>query len=467
MIRLVNRLRQKFVKKKSFKKILIANRGEIAVRIIRACQELGIRTVAVHSLADKDSLHAKLADESVCIGPGPSSKSYLHIPAVMSAAEITGVDAIHPGYGFLSENEEFARICEQYEIKFIGPTADQIGTLGNKVRARAVAVAAKIALLPGSKGVIRGKEEALSLAEEVGYPLIIKAAAGGGGRGMKVVQEESQLIRLFHMAQVEAQASFGNPDCFMEKYLETPRHVEVQIVADEHGNSTFLGERDCSLQRRHQKIIEEAPCPVLTDRQKSDVGEIALKLIRSVGYQSLGTVEFLFDGKNFYFMEMNTRAQVEHPVTEMVMGVDLIKEQILIAQGERLSFIQKPFLPRGHAIECRINAEDPHTFAPWPGKITDFHQPGGPGIRVDTMVYAGYTVPSLYDSLLAKVIAHGSTRLEAIQRMIRALKEMKIEGIRTNIEFHLRLLSDEKFIAGDVSTRFIEQFIKQAGPLQR
>lgn len=443
------------------KKVLIANRGEIAVRVIRACQELGLHTVAIHSLADKDSLHAKLADESICIGPGPSSKSYLHIPSIMSAAEVAGVDAVHPGYGFLSENDEFASICEQYGIKFIGPTADQIRSLGNKVQARAIAVSAKVDLLPGSPGIIRNEKDALSLAEKIGFPVIIKCAAGGGGRGMKVVFEKSQLLKQLSMAQIEGMASFGSPDCFMEKYLEKPRHVEVQIVADEHGNYKSFGERDCSVQRRHQKLVEEAPCPVLTNEQREEVAEKALRLVKKVGYQSLGTVEFLFDGKKFYFMEMNTRAQVEHPVTEMTMGIDLIKLQIRIAQGEKLNFLDKFYFPRGHAMECRINAEDPATFAPWPGKITDFHQPGGPGVRIDTMIYAGYTVPSLYDSMIAKVICYGSDRTECIARMKRALREMKIEGIRTNIDFHLRLLSDPQFVSGDISTRFIEQFLQK------
>lgn len=439
------------------KKILIANRGEIAIRIIRACQELGIKTVAIHSVADKDSLHAKLADESICIGPGPSIGSYLHIPSIMAAAEVAGVDGIHPGYGFLSESDEFAFICEEYKIKFIGPTHSQIKALGNKVEAKKLAIKAKVPLLPGSDGVIATAKEALECAEAVGYPIIIKAAAGGGGRGMKIVWTPTDLSQALHMAQAEAKAGFGNPDCFIEKYLPNPRHVEVQLIADEHGNCTYLGERDCSIQRRHQKVIEEAPCPVLTDELRHFVGERAVSLAKEVNYQSLGTAEFLYENGNFYFMEMNTRVQVEHPVTEMVTGLDLIKEQIKIALGERLSFTKVP--SRGHSIECRINAEDPQTFAPWPGKITAYHQPGGPGVRVDGMLYSGYVVPSLYDSMLAKVITYGQDRNEALVRMKRALSEMKIEGIRTNLSFHLKVLESKEFQNSQVSTNFLAKFL--------
>ena len=439
------------------KKVLIANRGEIAVRVIRACQELGLKTVAIHSSADKDSLHAKLADESVCIGPGPSTNSYLHIPAIMSAAEITGVDAIHPGYGFLAESADFAKVCTAYNIKFIGPTPEQIRSLGDKVEARRLAIESDVPLLPGSKGTIRSNEEALEVAKQIGYPCIIKAAAGGGGRGMKIAHSETELIKQLQLAQKEALACFGNPDCFIERYLTKPRHVEVQIIADEHGNIAYLGERDCSIQRRHQKLVEESPCLDLTEDLREKVGSLAVNLAKSVNYQSLGTAEFLFQDGHFYFMEMNTRVQVEHPVTEMVMAVDLIKEQILIAQGKKLS-LKSGLHPRGHAIECRINAEDPKTFAPWPGIITGYHEPGGPGIRIDSMIYKGYRVPSLYDSMIAKVIAFGGDRMEAICRMRRALSEMKVEGIRTNIPFHLKLLEDPKFINGDVHTNFLASF---------
>lgn len=441
------------------KKVLIANRGEIAVRVIRACKELGLKTVAIHSTADRDSLHAKLADESVCIGPGPSTKSYLRIPSIMSAAELTGVDAIHPGYGFLSENAQFAKICQTYKMKWIGPEPEAIFALGNKVEARALAEKAKVPMLPGSKGVVRSEEEAEQIAAEIGYPLIIKAAAGGGGRGMKIVTKREELVRQFQLAQAEAEAGFGNPDCFIERYCKKPRHVEVQMIADEHGNYAHLGERDCSVQRRHQKLVEEAPCPVVDETLRQKLGETALRLAKAVGYTSLGTCEFLLDEDGqFYFMEVNTRVQVEHTVTEEVTGIDLVKEQIRIAQGERLSFDPKAVRIQGHAMECRINAEDPSTFAPWPGKITAYHEPGGPGVRIDGMIYAGYTVPSLYDSMIAKLITHGRDRAECMARMRRALGEMKIDGIRTNIAFHEKLMNDPRFIAGDVSTKFLETF---------
>jgi acetyl-CoA carboxylase biotin carboxylase subunit len=450
------------------KKVLIANRGEIAVRVIRACQELGLHTVAVHSTADRDSLHAKLADESICIGPGPSPKSYLSIPSLMSAAELAGVDAIHPGYGFLSENFEFANVCRAYGIKFIGPKPEHIHALGNKVSARSIAEKADVPMLPGSRGVVRTEDEAIEIAREIGYPLIIKAAAGGGGRGMKIVREEGDLLRLFQLAQVEAQNGFGNPDCFIERYCAKPRHVEIQLVADEHGNVRHLGERDCSIQRRHQKLIEEAPCPVLTQSQRDLIGATAVNLAKAVGYESLGTAEFLLDEDGrFYFMEVNTRVQVEHPVTELVTGVDLVKEQIRIAMGHELSQAVREAKISGHAIECRINAEDPSTFAPWPGKITAYHEPGGPGIRVDSMVYAGYTVPSLYDSMIAKLIAFGRDRDEALVRMRRALREMKVDGIRTNIAFHLKVLDHPKFIEGDVSTKFLETFLQNQNDAQK
>lgn len=440
------------------KKVLIANRGEIAVRIIRACQELGLRTVAVHSVADRDALHTRIADESICIGPGPSVKSYLSIPAIMSAAEIAGVDAIHPGYGFLSENAKFAEICGKYKVKFIGPKPEHIQALGNKVDARAIAEKAGVPMLPGSKGSVTSAAEAEKLAKEIGFPLIIKAAAGGGGRGMKIVRSLDELSKQYELARSEAQVGFGNPDVFIERYCEKPRHVEVQLVADEHGQVTHLGERDCSIQRRHQKLLEEAPCPIMTPEKRKIIGDTAVRLAKAVGYQSLGTVEFLMDEDgSFYFMEVNTRAQVEHPVTELISGVDLIKEQIRIARGEKLSFDPNKIELRGHALECRINAEDPTSFAPWPGKVTAYHEPGGPGVRVDSMVYAGFTVPSLYDSMIAKLITYGKDREECLARMRRSLREMKVDGIRTNIAFHQRVLENQKFIDGDVSTRFLQE----------
>ena len=441
------------------KKVLIANRGEIAVRIVRACQELGIKTVAVHSVADRDALHTRIADESICIGPGPSPKSYLSIPAIMSAAEIAGVDAIHPGYGFLSENAKFAEICGQYGIKFIGPKPEHIYALGNKVQARAIAEKANVPMLPGSLGSVNSVEDAEKLASEIGFPLIIKAAAGGGGRGMKIVRSMDQLKQQYELAKQEALIGFGNPEVFIERYCENPRHVEVQLIADEHGTITHLGERDCSIQRRHQKLLEEAPCSVLTPERRKEIGDTAVRLAKAVGYQSAGTVEFLMDEQGrFYFMEVNTRVQVEHPVTEIVSGVDIVKEQIRIARGERLSFDPSQVKLTGHALECRINAEDPVSFAPWPGKITAYHEPGGPGVRVDSMVYAGLTVPSHYDSMIAKLITFGRDREECLARMRRALREMKIDGIRTNLTFHQRVLDDPRFISGNISTKFLENF---------
>ena len=439
------------------KKVLIANRGEIAIRIIRACRELGLSSVAVHSLADKDSLHAKLADESVCIGPGPSSKSYLSIPAIMSAAELVGADAIHPGYGFLAENDEFARICNAYGIEFIGPTAQQISKLGNKVHARRLAQEAGVPLLPGTTDPVSDARSARRIADEIGYPVIIKAAAGGGGRGMKIVYNGGDIAQQLQLAATEAKASFGNSSCYIERYLDSPRHIEVQVLADKFGGNRDFGERDCSIQRRHQKVIEEAPAAILTAAQRKEVCGYALKLLAVAGYQSAGTVEFLFQENQFYFMEVNTRIQVEHPVTEVVSGVDLVKNQILIASGLRVDEISRH--DRGHAIECRINAEDPDTFAPWPGKITAYHEPGGPGIRVDSMAYSGYVVPSLYDSMVAKVIAFGNDRQESIERMQRALLELRIEGIRTNTLLHQRILKSNAFIENRLSTRFLEHLL--------
>jgi acetyl-CoA carboxylase biotin carboxylase subunit len=441
------------------KKILIANRGEIAVRILRACQEMGYRTVAVYSTADKDSLHTKIADESICIGPGPSTHSYLSIPSLMSAAEIAGVDGIHPGYGFLAENEQFAEVCGNYGITFIGPSPAQIRKLGNKVEARALAKKADVPMLPGSEGVVKNLEEAQQIAAEIGYPMIIKAAAGGGGRGMKLVYKEEELAKQFMLARAEAEASFGNGDVFIERFCQKPRHVEVQVIGDQHGNAIHLGERDCSIQRRNQKLIEESPCPVMDEAARQALGETALRLVREVGYYSAGTVEFLMDEQNrFYFMEVNTRIQVEHPVTELVTGVDLVKEQLRVAEGKELSYKQSDIKIQGHAIECRINAEDPKTFAPWPGTVSAYHAPGGPGIRIDTMVYTGYTIPSLYDSMVGKLITYGKDREEALVRMSRALTEMKVDGIRTNIPFQLKVINTDAFRAGDVSTRFLDTF---------
>ncbi|MBC61912.1 MAG: acetyl-CoA carboxylase biotin carboxylase subunit [Zetaproteobacteria bacterium] len=443
------------------KKILIANRGEIAIRIIRACQELGLETVAIHSIVDKNSLHTKLADESVCIGQNPSLQSYLNIPKVMSAAEITGADAIHPGYGFLSESSEFAKVCQEYGLVFIGPSPRQIEILGNKVEARKLAISANIPLLPGLTEPIVDLKQAKISAEEIGYPVIIKASAGGGGRGMKIVNTPGELNKQLLIAQSEAKSCFGLSDCYLEKYLSNPRHIEIQIIADHHNNVLHLGERECSIQRRHQKIIEESPSITLDQNLKNIVANYAVSLARQAEYRSLGTVEFLFQDNRFYFMEMNTRVQVEHPVTESVTGIDLIKEQIQIAKGLPLSFKQEDVTFTGHSIECRINAEDPFSFAPCPGKVKEYHQPGGPGIRVDSMLYSGYTVPPHYDSMIAKLISYGKTRKESIQRMLRALKEMKISGIKNNSEFHKRILNDSNFQNNNLSTKFIENFLSK------
>lgn len=439
------------------KKVLIANRGEIAIRIIRACRELGIKTVAVHSIADRDSLHCKLADESICIGPSESAKSYLSIPALMSAAEVAGVDAIHPGYGFLSESAEFAEVCRKYGINFIGPTPEQIRTLGNKIEARALARKAGVPMLPGSDGPILDDAQALITARKIGFPLIIKAAAGGGGRGMKVVHKEEELAKQLSLARNEALVGFGDSTVFMERFLVNPRHIEIQLMGDQHGNIVFLGERDCTTQRRKQKLVEEAPSPVLSEIERQKVGERAVELARLVNYQSLGTAEFLFENGNFYFMEVNTRIQVEHPVTEEVVGLDLVKEQIRIARGEKLTVSQSDIKLTGHAMEVRINAEDPVSFAPWPGKITAYHEPGGCGVRIDSMIYTAYTVPSNYDSMLAKLIVRGKDRNECIQRMKRALMEFKVEGIRTNIPFYIELFKDERFIRSEITISWLEE----------
>ncbi len=441
-----------------FHKILIANRGEIALRIIRACKELGIKTVAVHSDVDSESLHVKLADESICIGPAPSSKSYLNIKAIISAAEVSDASAIHPGYGFLSENAEFAEICQNCGITFIGPTAESIRLMGDKITARQSVTKVGVPILPGTKQGVPNVEEAQRIAAEIGLPVIIKATAGGGGKGMKVVHSPASLPNAFATARTEAQAAFGNPDVYIEKYCERPRHVEIQIMADQHGNCIHLGERDCSIQRRHQKLLEEAPCPVLTPELRKKMGDCAVAAAKSVGYTSVGTFEFLLDkDNNFYFMEMNTRVQVEHPVTEMITGVDIIKEQIRIAAGEKLRFKQSDIKIKGHAIECRINAEDPVKFTPCPGKIDGYHPPGGLGVRVDSAIYDQYTVLPHYDSMIAKLIVHADTREEAIARMARALDEYIIGGIRTTIPFHQKVMKNKDFKEGNVDTSFLER----------
>ena len=441
-----------------FKKVLIANRGEIALRILRACRELDIRTVAVHSTADASALHVRFADEAVCIGPAPSRESYLHVPALLSAAEITQADAIHPGYGFLSENADFAEICKTCKIHFIGPNAEVIRTMGNKVHAREAAKAAGLPLLPGSPGVIKSVEEAEGIARKIGFPVILKASAGGGGRGMKIVRAPEALAKAFATASAEAVAAFGNGDMYLERYVERPRHIEIQIVADEHGNIIHLGERECSVQRRHQKLIEESPSCALSPRLREKMGEVSVKAMKEIGYNSLGTIEYLLDEHGeFYFMEMNTRVQVEHPVTEQVTGVDLVKTQLLMSAGQKLKLTQKDVHFRGAALECRINAEDAVTFAPSPGKITAYSAPGGPGVRVDTAAYENYTVLPYYDSLLAKLISYGEDRPTAIARMKRALSEYVIRGVRTNIPFHRAALQEEDFVAGKYDTRFVER----------
>jgi acetyl-CoA carboxylase biotin carboxylase subunit len=441
-----------------FKKILIANRGEIALRIIQACRELGIRTVAVFSTADRDSLHVTYADEDVCIGPGPSTQSYLNISAIISAAEITGAEAVHPGYGFLAENASFAEALRECKIRWIGPSPDSIRLMGNKSRARKTAVEAGIPVLPGSQEPLLSAGEARTLAARVGYPVILKASAGGGGRGMRIVHGPEELEQQLQTASEEAAVSFGDGSIYLEKYLVEPRHIEFQVLGDRYGNAVHLGERECSIQRRHQKLLEEAPSPALTSELRLSMGEAAERLVRHVGYENAGTVEFLLDRTgSFYFMEMNTRIQVEHPVTEMVTGVDLVKEQLRLAWGEKLA-IASGLQARGHAIECRINAEHPETFRPSPGKVETFHPPGGPGVRVDTHVYEDYVIPPFYDSLVAKLIVHASDRQEAIRRMERALDFFVIEGIDTSIPLHREIVRDDRFRRGDVSTRFMERF---------
>ncbi len=441
-----------------FEKILIANRGEIALRVQRACRELGIRTVAVHSEADREAKYVKLADESVCIGPAPSNLSYLNIPAVISAAEVTDAQAIHPGYGFLSENADFAERVEQSGFVFIGPKAETIRLMGDKVSAKDAMRKAGVPCVPGSDGALPADPaEIIKIAKKVGYPVIIKAAGGGGGRGMRVVHTEAALVNAVAMTKAEAQAAFGNPMVYMEKFLENPRHIEIQILADQHGNAVFLGDRDCSMQRRHQKIIEEAPSPLLIQKIRDKIGERCAEACRKIKYRGAGTFEFLYENGEFYFIEMNTRLQVEHTVTEMITGLDLVQQQIFVAAGEKLKFRQKDIELRGHAIECRINAEDPYNFVPSPGRINTFHMPGGPGVRVDTHAYAGYTVPSHYDSMIGKLITYGATRDQAIARMRIALSEMMVDGIKTNIPLHADLMADAAFHLGGTSIHYLEQ----------
>lgn len=447
-----------------FEKILIANRGEIALRIIRACKELGIKSVAVYSEADAESLHVQMADEAICIGPASATSSYLKMANIISAAEVADVDAIHPGYGFLAENAHFAEICRSCNITFIGPTPEVIRQMGDKAIARDTMKAAGVPITPGSDGILATKEEALELAHKMGYPVLIKAVAGGGGKGMRVAHNDISLAQGFMMASAEAGSAFGNPAVFMEKYIESARHVEVQVIGDNYGNVVHLGERDCSIQRRHQKLVEESPCPVLTPEERKALGEAGVKAAKSVGYNSAGTLEFLYDekAKKFYFMEMNTRIQVEHTVTEEVTGIDLVKEQILVAAGMKLSFTQEDVKVRYHAIEFRVNAEDPYkNFTPSPGKVEAVHFPGGPGIRIDSHVYSGYTISPYYDSMIAKIIARGATREEALNRLHRALEEFTINGPHTTVPVGIALLMDTRFRRGEYNTAFLEKFMNE------
>jgi len=444
---------------REIRKILIANRGEIAIRIIWTCKEMGIKTVAVFSEADREALHVRYADEALCIGGAPSAESYLNIPSIISAAEITNVDAVHPGYGFLAESATFAKICEDCNIKFIGPRPDVIAMMGDKVEARRTMKAAGVPILPGSPEPIESAEEAKKLALEIGFPVIIKAAAGGGGRGMRIVRSEDELATNLELAQTEALNAFKNGSVYIERYIERPRHIEIQVLADEHGNVIHLGERECTIQRRHQKLLEEAPSPVISKELRDKMGAVAVKACKEIGYSSAGTFEFLLDEDgSFYFMEMNTRIQVEHPVTEMVTLADIVRNQIRIATGENVGYTQDEVQIVGHSIECRINAEDPVKFTPSPGRITAFNIPGGPGVRVDTAVYPGYVVPPYYDSMIAKLIVHARTRELAIARMQRALEMMVVEGIKTTIPLHQKIMADEKFQKGEFSTKFMEEF---------
>ena len=438
-------------------KILIANRGEIALRVIRACREMGIQSVAVHSTADEDAMHVHLADESVCIGPPSAAQSYLSIPAIIAACEITGADAVHPGYGFLSENAKFADILDAHNICFIGPKADHIRLMGDKIAAKAKAIELGIPVVPGSDGEVKTSDDALELARDMGFPVLVKAASGGGGRGMKIAHSENELAEAFTTARSEAKAAFGDDAVYIEKYLEKPRHIEIQVACDSHGNAVHLGERDCSLQRRHQKVLEEAPSMVLDSGARAAIGKIVTDAMEGMQYLGVGTVEFLYEDGEFYFIEMNTRLQVEHPVTEMITGIDLVREQIRIANGERLSFSQGDLTLSGHAIECRINAEDPNNFMPSPGLIKHYHPPGGNGVRIDSHIYSGYTVPPFYDSLIAKVITYAPDRDAALARMNNALNELVIDGIKTNTPLHQSLVQDSEFRCGGVNIHYLEK----------
>lgn len=443
-----------------FKKVLIANRGEIALRVNRACHEMGIKTVAVHSTADTNAMHVRLADESVCIGPAPSKDSYLNIPAIITACELTGAEAIHPGYGFLSENANFVQILSEHNLTFIGPTAEHIRVMGDKITAKETMERLGVPCVPGSKGLINSVDEALQIATDMGFPVIIKATAGGGGRGMKVARTPDELAVAFQTARSEAKNAFGNDAVYIEKYLEKPRHIEIQIIADSHGNVCHLGERDCSLQRRHQKILEEAPSPALTTEQRVEIGQIVASAVKKLGYLGAGTIEFLYEDGEFYFIEMNTRLQVEHPVTEAIFGVDLVREQIRIAAGHELSFQQSDLKINGHAIECRLNAEDPYTFVPSPGEITAYHAPGGLGVRIDSAIYQGYKIPPYYDSMIAKLIVHADTREACMKRVERALKEVAIGGITTTTPLFQNLLTEPDIISGEYNIHWLENWLK-------
>ena len=443
------------------KKVLIANRGEIALRVLRACREMGIATVAVHSEADRDSLHVKLADESVCIGPAPSPQSYLHIPAIISAAEVTGADAIHPGYGFLAENANFADQVEQSGFVFIGPRADTIRLMGDKVSAKHAMIAAGVPCVPGSEGALPDDDaEILRIADQVGFPVIIKASGGGGGRGMRVVEKKEDLLKSVEMTKTEAGAAFGNPMVYMERYLQKPRHVEIQVLADEHGNAIYLGERDCSMQRRHQKVIEEAPAPGITQAEREAIGQACVDACKRIGYRGAGTFEFLYENGEFFFIEMNTRVQVEHPVTELISGVDIVQEQIRVASGLPLQYAQEDIILEGHAFECRINAEDPYNFIPSPGLIESCHLPGGFGVRVDSHIYQGYRIPPNYDSLIGKICVHGKTREQAMAKIRVAMAELAITGIKTNTALHRDLFADPGFQEGGVSIHYLEKWLE-------
>ena len=445
-----------------FKKILVANRGEIALRIQRACRELGVKAVMVYSEADRDAKYVKLADEAVCIGPAPSAQSYLSMPAIIAAAEVTDAEAIHPGYGFLSENANFAERVERSGFQFIGPTAESIRLMGDKVSAKQAMIKAGVPCVPGSEGELPDDPaQVRRIAKTIGYPVIIKAAGGGGGRGMRVVHTEAALVNAVQMTKSEAQVAFGNPAVYMEKYLQNPRHVEIQVLCDKHKNGVYLGERDCSMQRRHQKVIEEAPAPGIPRRLIERIGERCVAACKKIGYRGAGTFEFLYEDGEFYFIEMNTRVQVEHPVTEMITGIDIVRTQIMVAAGEKLPFAQRNIEIRGHAIECRINAEDPFNFMPSPGRITQWHAPGGPGVRVDTHIYSGYFVPPNYDSMIGKIIAYGDTREQAFARMRNALGETAVEGIKTNIALHRELLVDGRFVEGGTNIHYLEQWLAQ------